>query len=66
VIILVFEGSCPKDGKLNQRSFRFPVLKNKIKREAVDVKQILDQIAETLLPEKDFEIAIKNTRDYSC
>jgi hypothetical protein len=40
----------------------YSVLKNKIKREAVDVKQILDQIAETLLPEKDFEIAIKNTR----
>jgi PAS domain S-box-containing protein len=33
--------------------------RTKIKREAVDVKQILDQIAETLLPEKDFEIAIK-------
>jgi hypothetical protein len=38
----------------------YSVLEEQNKEEAVDVKQILDQIAETLLPEKDFEIAIKN------
>jgi PAS domain S-box-containing protein len=33
--------------------------KIKIKKESVDIRKMLDQIAETLLPKKGFEIAIK-------